>query len=224
MEIINKRSKHLFLYILIDLIIVFVLNFFYLHLSEIVLYGVMIIISSFIILITKSIVANFFHVKVNGKFWTSGLIFSGIATLVASSFGMPIPIPIISYNNYERKGTIKGLKKGEVKVHEKWEITFLSSMVLLLIAFIFIGIYNLLKYNAFFIAGVAIAVFVFVDFLPDKRFNGLNLIYQNSIIYAITFLFLLIMGIFSVVNYTADISTFIAFIIFITVTYVLKLW
>jgi hypothetical protein len=97
-------------------------------------------------------------------------------------------------------------------------------MVLLLIAFIFIGIYNLLKYNAFFIAGVAIAVFVFVDFLPDKRFNGLNLIYQNSIIYAITFLFLLIMGIFSVVNYTADISTFIAFIIFITVTYVLKLW
>ena len=67
-------------------------------------------------------------------------------------------------------------------------------------------------------------MFVFVDFLPERRFNGANLIYHNSIIYSITFLFLLVIGILSITNYIAAFTVFIAFIIFIFITYVMKLW
>ncbi len=224
MEIINKKNRKLFLYILIDIILVFALNFYYLHFGQLFLYGLMILIASFLIFATKNLIAGLFDINVKGKFWISGFIFSGIATLLASIFGVPIPIPVVSYNDYERKNTIKGLKKGAVKIHEKWEITFLSSVILLLIAALFIGVYHVLKENAFFIAGVSIAMFVFIDFLPEKRFNGITLAYHNLTMYSITFLFLLIIGILSIIDYSVAILIFIGFIIFITITYVLKLW
>jgi len=224
MELINKRNMRFFSYILIDIIILFAVNFYYLHLSQIFLYMLLIVLSSFLILFTKNFIAGLFHINVNGEFWLTGMIFSVIATLVASSFGIPIPIPVISYNKYSRLNTIKGIKKGEVKVHEKWKITFLSSLILLFIAFVFISLWRSLNENAFLISGIALAMFVFVDFLPERRFNGANLIYHNSIIYSITFLFLLVIGILSITNYIAAFTVFIAFMVFIFVTYITKLW
>ena len=224
MEIINEKNWRFFLYVVLNVALVFALNFYYLHIDNILLYAIVILASSFLIFIVKNIVGEFFHARINGKFWISGLIFSAVATLVASSFGIPIPIPVISYNNYERKNTIKGLKKGAVNMHEKWEITFLSSIILLFSALVFISLFNVLKNNAFLLSGVAIAMFVFIDFLPERRFNGANLIYHNTIIYSLTFIFLLIIGTLSIVNYSISFVVFIAFIIFIITTYALKLW
>ncbi len=231
MEKINKKTLHTLLhdkrflvYVLIDILLVFALNFYYLHLTSILLYAIMIVVVSFLILTIKNLVSSMFHVKIAGKSWISGLIFSAISTLVASSAGIPIPIPVISYNKYERESTIRGIKKGAVNIHEIWEITFFSSLILLFIAFIFISLYNYFKDNAFLISGIAIAMFVLVDFLPEKHFNGTNLVYHNVIIYSITFIFLILIGIFSIVNYTISFAFFITFIAFTGVTYILKLW
>ena len=224
MEFINKRNFRFFLYVVIDIIIVFALNFYYLHVNQIFLYAVLILLSSLLIFLTKNWVASLFHIKVSGKFWLSGWIFSAISTLVASSFGIPIPIPVISYNNYERVNTIKGIKKGEVKLHEKWEITFISSLMLLFVSFIFISLWTRFNENAFLISGIALAIFVLLDFLPEKQFNGTNLIYHNVILYSITLLFLLVIGILSIINYSIAFLLFITFVIFIIVTYLLKLW
>lgn len=224
MEFINKKNWRFFAYIIADIAALFLVNFYYLTLSAVVLYALLIILVSLLILLTKNFVGSFFHIKVSGEFWITGFVFSVIATLVASSFGVPIPIPVISYNKYSRMHTLKGMKKGEVKIHEKWEVTFLSSALLLFAAFIFISLWNKLNQNGFLISGVALAMFVVVDFLPEKRFNGTNLIYHNSIIYFITLLFLLIIGILSVVNYISFLVSFIAFIFFIFITYITKLW
>ncbi len=224
MEIIKKKDLRFFLYILIDLIIIFSVNFYYLHTGEVILYALLIVVSSFIIFFTKDYIGRILNIEVSGEFWIAGLIFSAIATLIASSFGVPIPIPIISYNKYKRKTTLKGIKKGEVKVHEKWEITFLSSATLLFVAFIFISLWHYFNQNAFLISGVTLALFVLIDFLPERRFNGVNLIYHNSIIYSITFMFILLIGIFSIINYIISFILFIIAIIFVLVTYLTKLW
>ncbi|MCL4396729.1 hypothetical protein M1494_00045 [Candidatus Parvarchaeota archaeon] len=224
MEFINKNNRRFFAYIIIDITALFVVNFYYLEISQLLLYALLIILVSFLIFLTKNFIAGFFHVKVSGTFWITGFIFSVIATVVASSFGIPILIPVISYNNYSRPSTLKGMKKGAVNVHEKWEITFLSSSLLLFAAFILITLWHVLNEKGFLMSGIALAMFVLIDFLPERRFNGANLIYHNSIIYAITFIFLLIIGILSVINYIAFLITFIVFILFIFVTYLTKLW
>jgi hypothetical protein len=224
MEFINKNNARFFAYIIIDITALFVVNFYYLGLSQIFSYALLILLTAFLIFLTKNFIAGFFHIKVSGTFWLTGLIFSVIATLVASSFGVPIPIPVISYNNYSRMNTIKGIKKGAVKIHEKWHITFLSSSVLLFAAFIFITLWHVLNQNGFLMSGIALAMFVLIDFLPDKRFNGANLIYYNYVIYSITFLFLLVIGVSSIINYVASLILFIVFILFIFVTYIMKLW
>jgi hypothetical protein len=224
MEFINKKNWRFFAYILTDIAALFLINFYYLELSNIVVYALFIILISFLIFLTKNFIASFFHIKVSGEFWITGLIFSVIATLVASSFGVPIPIPVISYNNYSRMHTLKGIKKGEVKIHEKWEITFLSSSLLLFAAFVLISLWHVLNENGFLISGIALAMFVVVDFLPERRFNGANLVYHNSIIYFITLLFLLVIGILSIVNYVSFLVSFLAFIAFIFITYLTRLW
>lgn len=224
MEFINRENWRFFAYILTDISALFLINFYYLELSSIVTYALFIIIISFLILLTKNFIASLFQVKVRGEFWITGLIFSVIATLIASSFGVPIPIPVISYNNYTRMHTLKGIKKGEVKIHEKWEITFLSSSLLLFAAFILISLWHVLNENGFLISGIALAMFVVVDFFPERRFNGANLVYHNSIIYFITLLFLLIIGILSIVSYISFLVSYIAFILFIFMTYITKLW
>ena len=224
MEFINKNNRRFFAYIMIDIIALFAVNFYYLEISQLFLYALLILLISFLIFLTKNFIAGFFHVKVSGTFWIAGFIFSVIATLVASSFGIPVLIPVISYNNYSRMNTLRGMKKGAVNMHEKWEITFLSSSLLLFAAFILITLWHRLDEIGFLMSGIALAMFVLIDFLPERRFNGANLIYHNSIIYIVTFIFLLIMGAFSVVNYIAFLITFIAFIAFIFITYITKLW
>jgi hypothetical protein len=179
---------------------------------------------SFLIFLTKNFIASFSQVKVTGTFWITGFIFSIIATLVASSFGIPILIPVISYNKYSRLNTLKGMKKGAVNMHEKWEITFLSSSLLLFASFIFITLWHISNEKVFLMSGIVLAMFVLIDFLPERRFNGANLIYHNSIIYTITFIFLLVTGVFSVISYLAFLITFIMFMAFIFVTYITKLW
>ncbi|MGC8533553.1 MAG: hypothetical protein ACP5MV_02925 [Candidatus Parvarchaeum sp.] len=224
MEFINKSNIRFFAYILIDITALFIVNFYYLNSSQLFSYALLILLVSFLIFLTKNLIAGLFHVKVSGNFWIAGFIFSIIATLVASSFGIPILMPVISYNNYSRMNTIKGMKKGAVNVHEKWEITFLSSSILLFAAFTLITLWHSLNEKGFLMSGVALAMFVLIDFLPERRFNGANLIYHNSVVYAITFLFLLIIGILSVINYLAFVITFIVFILFIFITYITKLW
>ena len=224
MEFINKNNRKFFAYIIIDITALFAVNFYYLEISQLFSYALLILLVSFLIFLTKNFIAGFFHVKVSGMFWITGFIFSVIATLVASSFGVPVLIPVISYNNYIRQSTLKGMKKGAVNVHEKWEITFLSSSLLLFAAFILITLWHVLNEKGFLMSGIALAMFVLIDFLPERRFNGTNLIYHNSIVYVITFIFLLITGILSVINYVAFLVTFIAFILFIFITYLTKLW
>jgi hypothetical protein len=224
MEFINKNNRRFFVYILIDIIALFVVNFYYLQISQLFLYALLILLISFLIFLTKNFIAGFFHAKVSGTVWITGFIFSVIATLVASSFGVPVLIPVISYNNYSRLNTLKGMKKGAVNMHEKWEITFLSSSLLLFAAFIFITLWHSLNEIVFLMSGIALAMFVLIDFLPERRFNGANLIYHNSIIYAITLIFLLTIGVFSVINYMSFLITFIGFIVFIFITYITKLW
>ena len=224
MEFINKNNRRFFVYILIDITALFVVNFYYLKISGIFLYALLIILISFLIFLTKNFIASFSQVKVTGTFWITGFIFSIIATLVASSFGIPILIPVISYNKYSRLNTLKGMKKGAVNMHEKWEITFLSSSLLLFASFIFITLWHISNEKVFLMSGIVLAMFVLIDFLPERRFNGANLIYHNSIIYTITFIFLLVTGIFSVISYIAFLITFIIFMAFIFVTYITKLW
>ena len=77
MELINKRNMRFFSYILIDIIILFAVNFYYLHLSQIFLYMILIVLSSFLILFTKNFIAGLFHIGVNGEFWLTGMIFFG---------------------------------------------------------------------------------------------------------------------------------------------------
>lgn len=224
METLNRKNAAFLAYIFIDMAVLFAVNFYYLDVSGILLYAILIVLSSSLIFFTKNIVAGFFNVRMTGKFWVSGLIFSAIATLAASSFGLPIPIPVINYNKYGRITTLKGIKKGEIKMHEKWEITFLSSSLILFAAFVFISMWHFLGQEAFLMTGIALAMFVLVDFLPEKKFNGANLIYHNSIMYLITFLFLLVIGILSIADYSASFAVFVAFMAFILVTYIIKLW
>ena len=224
MEFINKSNRRFFLYIIIDITALFAVNFYYLQISQVFLYALLVLLISFLIFLTKNFIAGFFHAKVSGKPWIAGFIFSVIATLVASSFGIPILIPVISYNNYSRMNTLKGIKKGAINMHEKWEITFLSSSILLFAAFILITLWHRLDEIVFLMSGIALAMFVLIDFLPERRFNGANLIYHNSIIYMITLLFLLIIGAFSIINYMAFLITFIVFIAFIFITYITRLW
>ena len=101
---------------------------------------------------------------------------------------------------------------------------FMNSILLFLASFILITLWHVLNEKGFLMSGIALAMFVLIDFLPERRFNGTNLIYHNSIVYAITFIFLLITGILSVINYVAFLVTFIAFILFIFITYLTKLW
>jgi hypothetical protein len=224
MEFINKNNRKFLAYIIVDITALFVVNFYYLEISQLFLYALLILLVSFLIFLTKNFIAGFFHVKVSGTYWITGFIFSVIATVVASSFGIPIPIPVISYNIYSRLNTLKGMKKGAVNVHEKWEITFLSSSLLLFAAFILITLWHVLNEKGFLMSGIALAMFVLIDFLPERRFNGANLIYHNSVIYSITLISLLILGVLSVITYVGFLIMFIAFILFIFITYLTKLW
>ena len=46
------------------------------------------------------------------------------------------------------------------------------------LTFILITLWHVLNEKGFLMSGIALAMFVLIDFLPERRFNGTNLIHQ----------------------------------------------
>ncbi len=220
----HKKDLRYLVYIGAVIALLFAVNFTYLKIASIPLYVGVVIAVSLIIFFVKFFVARFYSVRISGEVWVTGLIFSFVVSLVLSSIGVPVLIPVISMKDYRRLSTIKGLKKGEVNIHEKWKIIIFSAMIILSFAMLFMYAWKWTHNIGFFAGGIALAMFVFVDFLPIPRFEGSMLVYHNQPVYIITLLLLVLIGALSLVYLSAALYVFVAFIIMNLLFYRLKLW
>ncbi len=220
----HKKDLKFIAYIIVAISVLFAVNSEYLSVAFIPLYIGVILAVSLIIFFSKFMISRIYNIRLYGDIWVAGLVFSFVVSLVLSSFGMPVLIPILSLNRYGRLSTIKGIKKGEVNIHEKWKIVIFSAMAILAFSMLFLFAWKWSGNVAFFAGGIALAMFVLVDFLPLPRFEGSMLIYHNQLVYSITLAFLVIIGVLSLVSLVSALTAFIVFVAMNFAFYFAKLW
>lgn len=188
------------------------------------LYALAIISLSLVVFVVKRLIAMLFEVRLKSKNWTTGIALSIVFTLFLSSTGTPVMIPILNTHEYSRAKTLRGLKKGEVNLHEKWDIAVFSSMAFLAFSMLFFWMNSAYSLLPFFAAGAFLVTYVFINFIPYHKFDGAHLAYHNAPISMIFLLLSLLTLVLSYVSFLAGLGSFIAFVIFGFVSYRLKLW
>ncbi len=220
-----KSGRWIFeIYVVAATIMLFLFAFLYLGLPVTVVDVLAFAAVGFAFIFFKKLVALLFNVHVSGNIWIAGIIFSVVATLIASSFGMPIIIPLFNFNKYSRRKTLTGLKRGEINAHEKWKVAVFSTLALSFIAMLTLLAWGRYGGITFFAAGIAIAMFVLVDFLPFEKFDGTTLIYHNNLVYYITFMLLILFTATGLISYSWVLPVFIALLVFNIATYIMNLW
>jgi MFS family permease len=215
-----------FSYILLFVIAIFAMTFLDINVNtfNFFMFLFVIVAVALIIFLIKRIIASFFEIKLTNKRWITGLIFSMVGTLFLSALGTPILVPILNTQEYARAKTLRGMKKGEVNLHEKWSISIFSSMAFLAFAMLFFGLFNAYKSQPFLDGGVFLTVYTFLNFFPYHKFDGAFLIYHNILIAAVFAILALLTMVLSYINFIAGLSVFILFVVFGFVSYRLKLW
>ena len=220
----DKTDLTQFLYLVVFVALLMIIAFFGSANQKIDLYILVIISLSAIVFAVKRLIARLFEIKLSNKVWISGLIFSAVATLIFSALSLPVVVPILNTQGYQRLKTLRGLKKGEVTIKEKWEVSVFSSMALL--AFSALFFFAAYKYNLqpMFYGGSFLAIYTFINMLPYDKFDGAFLAYHNAVGQGLFTLLALLFVVLSYVSYQAMLGAFAVFVIFGLLSYRLKLW
>ncbi len=221
----DRGQAEQFIFLLVFVAVLFVLaSIFYAYRPDYTLYAVSILAVTSTMFFVKRLVAERYDVDLDSKIWLSGLIFSAVATLFISAFGVPFVVPILNTQEYTRAKTLGGLKKGEVTVKEKWHITMFSSMSFLAIAMAFLYLGSSYSSQPLLIGGAFLVTYTFINLIPYHKFDGVFLAYHNSIL-SIIFLILAFATLVAVyASFVAGLSMAVVFILFSLVSYRLKLW
>ena len=221
----NRGQAEQFVFLLVFVAVLFVLaSIFYAYRPDYTLYAVSILAVTLVTFFVKRLVAKRYDVDLDNKIWLSGLIFSAVATLFISAFGVPFVVPILNTQNYTRSKTLAGLKKGEVTVNEKWHIATFSSMAFLAIAVVFFYLGSRYSLQPLFVGGAFLATYTFVNLIPYHKFDGAFLAYHNTIVSVVFLVLAFVMVILSYISFAAGLSMAVLFILFGLISYKLKLW
>ncbi len=213
-----------FAFLLVFVAIIFAMTFLAMNSFNVETYAFMILSVALVLFLVKRLIASFFEIRLTNKNWTAGLIFSVVATLFLSSFGIPVLAPILNTTEYHRANTLRGMKKGDVNLHEKWDIVMFSSIAVLAFSMLFFWLNTILNSQPVFDAGAFLATYTFLNLVPYQKFDGAFLAYHNTIISIVFLLLALLTVIASYISFWAGFGVFIAFAIFGFVSYRLKLW
>lgn len=214
-----------FFYILLFLAVPLGITAFLTRAGSVWLYAAMAIVTSATVFFVRSFTSGIFDIKLSYKPWFPGLIFSAIATLIISIIvQVPVPIPIMNASQYKRAATLRGLKKGEIKNKDKWEVSMFSFLSILAMAQLLLNLGAHYGYTPLFYAGIMLTVYILIDILPIQRFNGAFMVYHNTAFYFISAGFITIMFILSYLDALASSVTFVIFLIASFVAYSAKLW
>ncbi len=220
----NRKEAEQFVYLLIFVAVLFGLTLVDAYQPNYTVYAICILAVALVIFFVKRLVASRYEVDLENKLWISGLIFSGVATLFISAFGVPFVAPILNTTDYVRSKTLRGLKRGEVTVKEKWHIAIFSSVLFLLIAMAFLYLSSKYSSQPLFVGGAFLVTYTFINLVPYHKFDGAFLAYHNAIL-SIVFLLLAFFTMVTVyINFTSGLFMTVVFILFSLVTYRLKLW
>ena len=229
-----KERMNYFEFLVVFIAVLFVLNLFIFSLfstADIAVTVILAIAVSAIMYGVKRAIAHTFSVKLSRDKWVGGLVFSAVATAVLSALlSVPLIVPILNTQAYNRAKTLRGLKKGEVNVHEKWEISMFSSMALLGFGFLFMFLGRQYSMPLLTEAGTFFPAYVFINFLPYHRLDGAVLSYHNTIMYgimlliALAILVLVLLSALMGAYFDPALAAFATFVVIGLVTFKLKLW
>ena len=196
-----------------------------LSLESIVFYAGMAVASAAVIFIVRSLVSGIFDIKLSYKPWLPGLVFSAIATLLISVIaGIPVPVPVMNASEYKRAVTLRGMKKGEIHNKDKWDASMFSFLAILAFAQLFLAFGSASRNAPLFYSGILLIMYVIVDMLPTRMFNGAFMIYHNYIFYFISAGFIMLFLIMAYLDRAAGLFVFIVFLIVSLISYRVKLW
>lgn len=220
----NRQVLKEFSYLLVFVAVLFGMTFTIIITFNFWIYVAAVLSVSLVVFVMKRIVAFFYEVRLSSRFWLTGLIFSAVATLVVSALGTPVLIPILNTNEYSRAKTLRGLKRGEVTVEEKWKISMFSSIIFLAFSMALFWLNTLYHTQALFAGGSFLVTYVFLNLLPYPKFDGAFLFYHNIIMSALKLLLAFITMVVALINFTAGLTMFVIFAAFSLISYRLKLW
>ncbi|MCL4399087.1 hypothetical protein M1293_01050 [Candidatus Parvarchaeota archaeon] len=220
----DKEDIRTFLYILLLMSILFAVDFYYFALTSILTYAIIIVLSAGAITWARSFLGKMMDIKATVSPWISGFVISAVVTVLFSIAGMPILVPVISSSEHRRALTLKGMKKGEVNIHESWSFSMFSSMVIVLFGLLFVSLWVKFHNPGFMAAGSFLLFYVLISFLPQNRFDGAFLAYHNLPMYIIIFVFLLIITFTAIFYFLAAFIAFLVFASFSFISLKMKLW
>ena len=220
----NRKEAEQFVYLLIFVAVLFGLTFVDAYKPDYTVYAICILAVTLVMFFVKRLVAKRYEIDLENKLWISGLIFSGVATLFISAFGVLFVAPILNTTDYVRSKTLRGFKRGEVTVKEKWHIAIFSSMLFLSIAMAFLYLGSEYSSQPLFIGGAFLVTYTFINLVPYHKFDGAFLAYHNTML-SLVFLLLAFFTMVAVyINFAAGLFMTGVFILFGFVTYRIKLW
>jgi hypothetical protein len=193
--------------------------------ESVAFYAGMAVASAVVIFVVRSLVSGIFDIKLSYKPWLPGLVFSVIATLIISVIaGIPVPIPLMNASEYKRAVTLRGMKKGEIRNKDKWETSMFSFLAILAFAQLFLAFSSVSKNAPLFYSGILLIMYVIVDMIPTKMFNGAFMVYYNYIFYFISAGFIILLLILAYLDRVAGLFMFFVFLIASLISYKVKLW
>ena len=204
--------------------VLFGVDFYYFAYTSILSYALIILASAAAITWVKSLLGRFMEIRATTEPWVSGFIVSAVATLLLSLLGLPILVPVMSSAEHKRATTLRGLKKGEVNIHESWSFSIFSSLIIVLIGLLLISLWTRYHNPGFMAAGSFSVLYVLVNLLPHSRFDGAFLAYHNLPVYSIVFGFTLVIAITAIFYFVAAFAVFLVFAAFSFISLRMKLW
>jgi hypothetical protein len=220
----NKQPLKEFGYLLLFVSVLFAMTFIIITSFNLLAYAAAVVSITLIIFVIKRLVAYYFEVRLSSTFWLSGLIFSAVATLFVSALGAPVLVPFLNTTDYKRAKTLRGLKKGEVTVEEKWKISIFSAIIFLAFSMLFFWLNTRYNSQALFASGSFLVIYTFLNLLPYHRFDGAFMFYHNLIMSAIKLMLAFLTMVLVYISFFAGFWSFVVFTVFSLASYRLKLW